>query len=587
MTKYKFFLSVLTLIIICLFNVFDVRTAFKNYDNAVFAQNNINMQIVINQVGYYKNNPKVAFLINGDINQNNVQLVNVRNQEPVFVTSVGNPYTEEDSKKVIQRIDFTEFNREGNYYLQYGNIKSYPFRIGSDVYQNPFKLLLRSYYLQRCGVAVQDRVTGVRHPACHVNDGLIAHTDTYKVQGKFITAKGGWHDAGDFGKYVGPTSIAVGRLLNLYEQYPKLFSDRQLTIPESGNRIPDILDEAKIGIDWMLTMQRLDGAVYRKLSGKNWPGFISPHEDKQPRFVYGISTSETAKFAAVMAMAARIYSPFHPRFTLICLRAAERAWSFLETQPSIKVDWVEGDDSGSGSYIDNSVDQQEALKRDRDHRLWAAAELYITTGRANFENYLAQTIPVTDYTLFQWTNPSSLGMMDYLLMTRQPYNVALLNQIQEKLITRANLALKKVENSPWRLANQQFIWGSNKLVAEEGITLMYAYRITKNQAYLHAAIDQLDYLLGRNHFNKSFVSGVGTNFVRNVHHRIAIAQKIIIPGLLVGGPNTHAQDGIAPKDMKALSYIDDERSYATNEYAIDYNASLIGLLGMLMQLSNR
>jgi endoglucanase len=142
--------------------------------------------------------------------------------------------------------------------------------------------------------------------------------------------------------------------------------------------------------------------------------------------------------------------------------------------------------------------------------------------------------------------------------------------------------MQKVSLSGYRLANDNFIWASNKMAAEEGITLLYAYQVTGNQAYFTAAVDQLDYLLGRNHFNKSFITGVGSNSVRNVHHRIAQAKKIVIPGLMVGGPNTEAQDGIAPKGLGPLSYLDDDRSYATNEYAIDYNASVIGLMGMLM-----
>ncbi len=158
--------------------------------------------------------------------------------------------------------------------------------------------------------------------------------------------------------------------------------------------------------------------------------------------------------------------------------------------------------------------------------------------------------------------------------------------IKEKLMQRADSLMQKLSRSGYRLANDNFIWASNKMAAEEGITLLYAYRITGDRAYFQAAVDQLDYLLGRNHFNKSFITDVGSNSVRNVHHRLAQAKKIVIPGLLVGGPNTRAEDGIAPKGLGILSYIDDDRSYATNEYAIDYNASAIGLMGMLMGEAN-
>ena len=173
-------------------------------------------------------------------------------------------------------------------------------------------------------------------------------------------------------------------------------------------------------------------------------------------------------------------------------------------------------------------------------------------------------------------------MADYLLQPRQQGSETLKAQMKQKLLERADRLLEIVNRSGYRLAIDKFIWASNKMIAEEGITLFYAYKLTENQAYLKAAVDQLDYLLGRNHFNLSFITAVGSNSVRHVHHRVAVAKKTVIPGLMVGGANTEAQDGIAPKGLGPLSYLDDERSYATNEYAIDYNASAIALMGMVM-----
>jgi endoglucanase len=177
-------------------------------------------------------------------------------------------------------------------------------------------------------------------------------------------------------------------------------------------------------------------------------------------------------------------------------------------------------------------------------------------------------------------------MIDYLMLTGRKGSDSLKQQIKEKLLQRADSLMQKVASSGYRLANQDFVWASNKRAAEEGITLLYAYRLTGEPTYFNAAVDQLDYLLGRNHFNKSFITGIGSNSVRYVHHRIAQAKKIVIPGLMVGGPNSEAQDGVAPKGLGPLSYLDDERSFATNEYAIDYNASVIGLMGMLMTQAN-
>ena len=536
-------------------------------------------KIVVNQVGYLPNSPKVALLVNNDTTQQKIELVNSNTKQTVQVIIPSQSMRDRDSNDRLQTIDFSQIKQAGNYFLRAGSIESYPFAIASNVYQEPIIKLLRSYYLQRCGVAIDDPVTGIRHAPCHLRDGTIAHKDPTNRSGKEIPSTGGWHDAGDYGKYVSTTAVTTGRLLSLYESNPKAFPDRQLTIPESGNGIPDLLDEMRVGLDWMLSMQRSDGAIYRKLSGKKWPSIVAPDEDIQPRFIYGISTPETAKFAAAMAIAARVYAPLQSQQSTIYLKAAQRAWDYLQTQSAMKVDWVDGDDSGSGKYLASEIDTEPSLKIDTDDRLWAAAELFITTRESQFDRYFLQHLP-NDYTLFEWKDPSALGMVNYMSDATSPANEIKL-KIAQQILNRADSLVKKVSTSGYHLANQRFIWGSNKMTATEGMTLILAYRMTDGTAYRQAAIDQIDYLLGRNPFNQTFVTGIGARPVQHLHHIFARARKISIPGLLVGGANNGAQDGIAPKNRGLLSYVDDEKSYATNEYAIDYNAALIALMSMV------
>jgi endoglucanase len=538
-------------------------------------------KIVVNQVGYLPTSPKVALLVNSNTAQQQIELVNSSTKQTIQVIIPSQPSRDRDSNDRLQTIDFSQIDRPGNYFLRVGSIESYPFAIAPNVYQEPIIKLLRSYYLQRCGVAIDDRVTGIRHAPCHLRDGALAHQDPSNSSGKLIPATGGWHDAGDYGKYVSTTAVTTGRLLSLYENNPKAFLDRQLTIPESGNGIPDLLDEMRVGLDWMLSMQRSDGAIYRKLSGKNWPSIVAPDEDTQPRFVYGISTPETAKFAAAMAIAARVYAPWQPQQSAVYLKAARQAWDYLQTQPKMKVDWVDGDDSGSGKYLASAIDNEPSLNIDTDDRLWAAAELFITTKESQFDRYFLQQLPKFDYTLFEWKDPSALGIANYLSEIYTPDSERIRSQIAQQILNRADALVKKVSTSGYHLANQRFIWGSNKMTATEGLTLILAYRMTDGTAYRQAAIDQIDYLLGRNPFNQTFVTGIGTHPVRHLDHIFARARKIDIPGLLVGGANSGAQDGLAPKNRGILSYLDDEKSYATNEYAIDYNAELITLMSVV------
>ncbi len=541
-------------------------------------------KLLLNQVGYGPTGQKQAFLLNGEkLGTSKVEVMDRTTGQPVLMLQPQGSVPSGSQGDRLQVLDFSSITKPGQYVLKTGSLQSAPFTISSDVYQNTLTQLLRSYYLQRCGVEINDPVTGIHHAPCHLKDGAIAHADNAHAVGQTLAATGGWHDAGDYGKYTSTATVTIGRLLSLYEQFPTQFRDAQLTIPESGNGIPDVLDEMQVGLDWLLTQQRPDGAVYRKLSGQQWPNDKAPDEDLQPRYVYGITTPETAKFAAVMAMAGRIYQPFLPSQAERYITAATQAWQFLQSQPAMQVDWVDGDDSGSGKYLLSDIDNEDSLKTDTDDRLWAAAELSITLHQPQFEQYFAAHLKKMDYTLFEWKDPSSLGMVDYLLQRDGGDHAkpVLKRLIRTKLLTRADKLLQQIDQNPYRLANARFIWGSNKMAAEEGITLAYAYQLTHDSRYLNAARDQVHFILGRNPFNQTFVSGVGANSVKNVNHLFARVKNIYIPGLLVGGPNSGAQDGLAPKNLGVLSYVDNAKSYATNEYAIDYNAPLIALVVLL------
>ena len=539
--------------------------------------------IVVNQVGYFPHWQKKALVLNAPESHKAPQLVDNETQQTVATLPVIPATFDPETKDNIGTIDFSSIHQTGTYYLQQGELKSVPFTIGKDIYQQPLVTLLRSYYLQRCGIAISDPVTGITRGEDHLEDAAIAHNDEFHSQGTILETSGGWHDAGDYGKYVTTMTVTIARLLNLYEQYPQLFPDSHLTIPESGNGRSDLLDEMEFGLNWLLKMQRPDGAVYRKLSGTSWPMGLAPDEDKQPRYVYGISTPETAKFAAVMAIAARNYQASNPELANGYLAAGQKAWQYLQSQPTMKIDWVSGDDAGSGKYLYSEYDREASLTTDIDDRLWAAAELYITTGNGEYHDFFISNLHQVNYTLFEWKDPSPLGLINYLKQTRQPKDETVVSQIKTKLIQKADSILAIVNSSPYQIANNRFIWGSNKMTAEEGITLIYAYQLTNNYAYLDAAIAQADYLLGRNHFNQTFITGIGTNPVKHTNHLYARAKNLYIPGLVVGGPNSDAQDNKVAKNLGQLSYIDSEESYATNEYAIDYNASTISLLVNLQQ----
>lgn len=538
-------------------------------------------RIVVNQIGYYPNAQKRALFIGSQTPSPIAEIIEQSTKTVLLKCSLSTFVIDGQSGDTLRTIDFTALSHEGTYFLRVGNVQSFPFRVRRDVYTPAFDLMMRSYYLQRCGVVLNDSLTGVQHSACHLEDGFLFRADSLNPASRRIQATGGWHDAGDFGKYVVTTAITIGRLLTLYEVHPDLFHDH-LHIPESGNRVPDVLDEVKIALDWLLTMQRSDGAIYRKLSGIVWTPPLVPQADTQKRSVFGISTPETAKFAAAMALAARTYKRTNPHYAGRCLQAALKAWSYLQYHPQMEVDWQTSDDAGSGKYLISEVDQEYELTIDTDDRFWAATELWLTTHKPEYDSFLSQTTDSLDYTIFEWKTPASLGMTNYVrwAAARGRDNITA-KKLKQKILNRAERVLKRVLASGYYYGNDRIVWGSNRMAAEEGIVLMQAYNLTRKREYLNAALDQLDFLLGRNHFNLCFVSGVGANPVRHICHLFSRASGFYVPGFLSGGANEFEQANIAPKFRGLLSYVDDERSYSSNENAIDYNASMIALIGLV------
>lgn len=537
-------------------------------------------EILLNQAGYITDGQKIVVVRGGY--DSIIVLENDERAGGSLAFKLSKPRFDGQTGQHLRYADLSGFREPGVYRLRAGRAGSASLTISDSPFDGVFRRLLRAYYLQRCGTPLSDDETGLRHDACHRNDGIVFRGDRIFARGRKLNATGGWHDAGDFGKYVATTAVAIGRILTLYEDFPDLFHDGQLNIPESGNGREDVLDEMLVGLSWMLTMQRPDGAVYRKLSGLSWPAAVVPERDEQARYLFGVSTPETAKFAAAMALASRTYFHHLPDRATDFQDAAIRAWNFLETMSGRQyIDWSAEDDVGSGPYIASENDPEKSLVGDTDDRLWAAAELYRTTKDRRFLRSV-ERIYRDGFGLFEWKDPSVLGLTG-LLFDRDPTGELepLKGRIRRALLQRADKLVISVERSGFGIANSRFIWGSNKITAEEGITLCHAYRATGERRYLNAAGRQCDYLLGCNPFGVSFVTGVGSKSVNNVAHLFARAVGKNIPGLLVGGPNERAQDGVAPKNSGPLSYVDSELSYATNEPAIDYNSSLIALIGYI------
>ena len=535
--------------------------------------------IHLNQAGYLPAVPKVALVANaGGAVEFTVR--RARDARPVFLGRLGPVLDDADSGDRVQVADFTPLRIPGCYYLEVaGAGRSPEFEIGARVYDRALYLAMRSYYGQRCGTAVDlgAEFPGYRYEACHREGAW--HPSSGK-SGPAPSVKG-WHDAGDYGRYVVNSGIAAGTLLWAYELYQERLKKLRLNIPESSNKTPDFLDEIRWNLEWMLSMQDADGGMWHKQTTEKFSGFVMPHEDRMTSFIIGSGaapykgTCATADFAAVMAVAARLYRPHDPAFAQRALAAAEAAWKWAEQHPSVLFSNPRG--VSTGAYGDKDCS---------DERLWAAAELWRTTRDKRYEAYFLENHQkffgaIADDRPPAWPHVAALALWGWAL-SEGPQS----DEIRRQVLDAADRLAARTAASPYRMSllRKDYIWGSNSVAANYGMQLLVAHRLNPKPAYYHAALDNLHYLLGRNALSISFVTRVGANPVRHPHHRPSGADDNPEPwpGLLSGGPNARRQDPAMKKlpegTPPAKMFLDEQESYATNEVAINWNAPLVFLL---------
>lgn len=517
--------------------------------------------ITTNQVGYRSESKKTAVFRNAD-NESEFSVVNADTNKVVYTGQLSDDINNIYAGEINKLGDFSSVTETGKYYIKCGNLdNSYTFEISDNVYSNLLDDSIRMLYLQRCGTAVQDSDFG--HAACHTGIATIYGTNDK------IDVSGGWHDAGDYGRYIVPAAKSVADLLYAYDANPELYSDN-IGIPESGNGIPDILDEVRYELEWMKKMQRADGGVYHKVTCENFPGYVSPEAETAPLIVTPVSTTSTADFCASMALAYEFYKDIDIAFAEDCLERAERSWSFLEANPNLI--FSNPTDITTGDYGDNS---------DYDERYWAAAQLYRATGNSKYENALNG---MSAYKGLDWSTVGDYGNIAILTDKKISSDSSIYKKAKNTVISQADKFTTISNNSPYGVALTKFDWGSNMTVANAGIILSTAYNITGDEKYLNAANAQLDYLLGTNPVGECFFTGYGTVSPENPHHRPSMAVGKSMKGMLVGGVNQNLEDSAAKAYCQGLPaakcYVDNSESYSTNEITIYWNSPLTYLVAL-------
>ena len=539
----------------------------------------------INQIGYGEQAKKMLVYTGSD--SGSVEFKDLSNGKVVFTAPLSGASTWEFSGETVRKADFSGLVKPGTYaaYLNSQRISDNIF-VKNDIYENVFKASLKWFYYQRAGMALSSEFAGkwaraAGHADTEVKFYPVSENPDFK-----ISSPKGWYDAGDYGKYIVNSGISVFTILELYEHFPDELKKVSLNIPESKSKTPDILEEARWNLDWMLSMQDTDGGVYHKLTTAVFSGHEMPEADAAQRFVVAKTHPATLDFAAVMAMASRIYKPFDAKFSARALTAAEKAFEWASKNPTILFKQPKG--MNTGQY--NPGDETS-----KDERLWAAAELFASTKNKKYLQVI-DSIPFTSNS--PWWGDVNFLAVYRISNSKNSFSKSLVKSAQDTIINLANF-LKEVSNkSAYELPINKwnFVWGSNSAVANNGIILLHAYYLTKDKSYLNAAQRALDYLLGANPLGMSFVTGYGNRTPMHPHHRPSEGDGIAepVPGMLVGGPHEGGQD-IKPngrcedyikKGKPALCYADDECSYATNEVAINWNSPFAYLSGALNFLNN-
>ncbi len=482
------------------------------------------------------------------------------NDKVVYEGTLGEVLTQKDVNESVRIADFSELTREGKYYLEIPGVgRSRDFTIGQQAYNDAYATAMRAFYLWRCGTAIDHTYKGIRYQQeiCHQGDG---HEDHIGIEGGHHDGTGGWHDAGDYGKYVVNAGITGFTLLWAWEQFAPALQNVTLGLPETAPGYPEFLKEIKWEIDWLLKMAYPDGSgkVSHKLTALNFSDFYTmPQEDLQNRYYTDWSSAATADYVALLAQASRAFAPYDAAYAAKCLEAAKVSYDFLSSYTGQK--FLMQPQFTTGAYF----------TIDPDDRMWAAAEMWETTGDErylkDFEKMAEQQKFVVDVN-WDWDNMRNLGMFRYAVSERPGKNPEVEAKIKENIIAAADEIVATADADVYgRPLGGRYYWGCNGTVGRQTLGLQVADILAPNAKYQAAALDAVAHLFGRNHYDRSYVTGIGFNPPLYPHDRRSAADGIQQPwpGYIVGGGHT------------ATDWIDDQDSYSHNEVAINWQAGLV------------
>ena len=564
----------------------------------------VDNHIKVDQFGYRCNDQKMAVISNPQTGYNsgspftpgtttNYQIKRWSDDVTVFtgsLTTWNGGATDASSGDKAWRFDFSACTTGGTYYVfdPVKNVGSYQFDIDDAVYTNSLKHSLRMYYYQRCGTAIStpSAAAGWTHTACHIGAGLQQDTDcrlyNNQVAATSKNLSGGWHDAGDYNKYVNFAFEMVTNLLLAYEENPVAFTDN-FGIPESGNSIPDVLDEVKYELDWVLKMQQADGSVLcmvgNKCSGTS--GSTSPPSADANLRVYGpATTSASLSAASIFALGAIRFKalgiPAMTTYASTLQTAAINAYNWAVANPAVF--W----NNNNGTCYIVAGNQEVGAYDIQARRVTAASFLYVLTGTTAYKTYFDANYTNVDLIPWGWVSPFEPAYNDGLLYYSKGAapTAAIVTNINNKYKGSMSGSAEYLPAftsyaDPYmaNLVSTNYTWGSNYTKSKVGyyFTTMISYNLdaANNTNYRNAALGYVHYIHGVNPTAFSYLTNMGSygaeNSVNEMYHswfmdgsaawdRVGTSTYGPAPGYLTGGPNpSYALDGCCPSSCAGLN----------------------------------
>ena len=483
----------------------------------------------------------------------------VKGDSTVYEATIGKSLGGYATFPYAYRIQFTPVSAPGTFSLRVLGQESLPFKVGRDLYRGIADSLLLFFRVQRCG-----DTRPLMHRPCHLRDAT-SLVDGDSIRSRRIDVTGGWHDAGDYVKFLNTAAYATYTLLLAYEFQPEAFNSS-----DGPDGTPAILDEASVGVRWLLKLGLGGGKLITQVQDlrDHDQGWRLPEDDAlsgdRPAFV-GKGKNLIGIVSAVMAFAYRTWVPRNRAFADSCLTMAEDLYSRRAEVPDLDV-------SGSGMYRDVHYEGKLAL---------GAAELYLATMNPKYLSE-AKELATRAGADFWWSWGDINSYAHYRLAS-----------IDRRFLKYLSTNLEAAE----KLSRQNVFgeaatprWGSGNAMLGVALQAMLWGRLLGEPRYDTLALEQCDYLLGDNPWGVSFLANVGKNPVRHLHSQVAYFHGGYLPGGLAAGPVTAAalrqyaipferKDPYAEFQTEGAVYRDDRMDYVTNEPTITAAATAIFVFG--------